>query len=216
MSCQPHRVTSGQSNSGHKQMHISKLFLYIYINPLSSQSEKEKRRKKEGRYSYLYIALLDDVAVLHLLVLRQELQAPQVLRTLPTSSTQTQHTAFSLSASTWTATGRDVLLTAELLQGVMYCLQLNCYRAWCTSYSWTATGCDVLLTAELLQGVMYCLQLNCYRVWCTAYSWTARMYFNSWLSSSTLILAAQICSLRNQHRSTLYLFFFLTTGTDNA
>ena len=26
MSCQPHRVTSGQSNSGHKQIHISKLF----------------------------------------------------------------------------------------------------------------------------------------------------------------------------------------------
>ena len=30
MSCQPHRVTSGQSNSGHKQMHISKLFSHIY------------------------------------------------------------------------------------------------------------------------------------------------------------------------------------------
>ena len=29
MSCQPHRVTSGQSNSGHKQIHISKLFSYI-------------------------------------------------------------------------------------------------------------------------------------------------------------------------------------------
>ena len=26
MSCQPHRVTSRQSNSGHKQIHISKLF----------------------------------------------------------------------------------------------------------------------------------------------------------------------------------------------
>ena len=30
MSCQPRRVTSGQSNSGHKQIHISKLFLHIY------------------------------------------------------------------------------------------------------------------------------------------------------------------------------------------
>ena len=30
MSCQPHRVTSGQSNSGHKQIHISKLFSHIY------------------------------------------------------------------------------------------------------------------------------------------------------------------------------------------
>ena len=40
MSCQPHRVTSGQSNSGHKQIHISKLFSHIYINFLSSQSTK--------------------------------------------------------------------------------------------------------------------------------------------------------------------------------
>ena len=30
MSCQPHRVTSGQSNLGHKQIHISKLFSHIY------------------------------------------------------------------------------------------------------------------------------------------------------------------------------------------
>ena len=30
MSCQPHRVTSGQSNSGHKQIHISKLFSHIH------------------------------------------------------------------------------------------------------------------------------------------------------------------------------------------
>ena len=37
MSCQPHRVTSGQSNSGHKQIHISKLFSHIYV---SSQSTK--------------------------------------------------------------------------------------------------------------------------------------------------------------------------------
>ena len=40
MSSQPHRVTSGQSSSGHKQIHISKLFSHIYINPLSSQSTK--------------------------------------------------------------------------------------------------------------------------------------------------------------------------------
>ena len=30
MSCQPHRVTSEQSNSGHKQIHISQLFSHIY------------------------------------------------------------------------------------------------------------------------------------------------------------------------------------------
>ena len=36
MSCQPHRVTSGQSNSGHKQIHISKLFLHLYQPSLKS------------------------------------------------------------------------------------------------------------------------------------------------------------------------------------
>ena len=38
MSWQPHRVTSGQSNSGHKQIHISKLFSYIYIYQPSIKS----------------------------------------------------------------------------------------------------------------------------------------------------------------------------------
>ena len=33
MSCQPHRVTSGQSNSGHKQIHISKFFWSIIYQP---------------------------------------------------------------------------------------------------------------------------------------------------------------------------------------
>ena len=32
MSFQTHRVTLEKSNSGHKQMHISKLFSYIYIH----------------------------------------------------------------------------------------------------------------------------------------------------------------------------------------
>ena len=34
MSCQPHRVTPGKSNSGHKQIHISKLFSHNYISTL--------------------------------------------------------------------------------------------------------------------------------------------------------------------------------------
>ena len=34
MSCQPHRVTSGQSTSGHRQKHISKLFSHIYTSTL--------------------------------------------------------------------------------------------------------------------------------------------------------------------------------------
>ena len=36
MSCQPHKVPSGQSNSGHKQIHISKLFSHIYQPPVKS------------------------------------------------------------------------------------------------------------------------------------------------------------------------------------
>ena len=36
MSCQPYRVISGQSNSGHKQIHISKLFSHIYQPSASS------------------------------------------------------------------------------------------------------------------------------------------------------------------------------------
>ena len=36
MSCQPHMVTSGHSNSGHKQIHISKLFLHIYKHSVKS------------------------------------------------------------------------------------------------------------------------------------------------------------------------------------
>ena len=38
MSCQPHRVTSGQSNSGHKQIHISKLIPSLCEVSLQNQS----------------------------------------------------------------------------------------------------------------------------------------------------------------------------------
>ena len=40
MSCQPHSVTPGQSNSGHKQIHIFLNSSHIHINPLSNQSTK--------------------------------------------------------------------------------------------------------------------------------------------------------------------------------
>ena len=49
MSCQPHRVTSGQSNSGQKQIHISKLF--SHINPLSSQITNIKHTYTNIRHS---------------------------------------------------------------------------------------------------------------------------------------------------------------------
>ena len=39
MSCQPHRVTSGQSNSGHMQMHISKFFSYLLNLVFSKPSD---------------------------------------------------------------------------------------------------------------------------------------------------------------------------------
>ena len=40
-SCQPHRVTSGQSHSSHRQMHISKLFSYItFYKPFVKSTQK--------------------------------------------------------------------------------------------------------------------------------------------------------------------------------
>ena len=44
MSCQLHRVTSGQSNSGHKQIHISKIFSHIY-QPSVKISRRRRRRR---------------------------------------------------------------------------------------------------------------------------------------------------------------------------
>ena len=47
MSCQPHRVTSGQSNSGHKQIHMSKLFSHIYqpsVKLIYKTSHKSKHK----------------------------------------------------------------------------------------------------------------------------------------------------------------------------
>ena len=45
MSCQPHRVTSGQSNSGHKQIHISKLFSHIYQPSVKSIYKNQSLHK---------------------------------------------------------------------------------------------------------------------------------------------------------------------------
>ena len=44
MSCQPHRVTPGQSNSGHKQIHISILFSHI---GRKQEREREGERERE-------------------------------------------------------------------------------------------------------------------------------------------------------------------------
>ena len=45
MSCQPHRVTSGQSNSSYKQMHISQFFSYIYKPFVKNQSLHKHKTK---------------------------------------------------------------------------------------------------------------------------------------------------------------------------
>ena len=50
MSWQPHRVTSGQSNSGHKQIHISKLFSYIYISTIYQVSLQNQSLCKHKTY----------------------------------------------------------------------------------------------------------------------------------------------------------------------
>ena len=73
MSCQPHRVTSEQSNSGHKQKQISKLLSHIHQplsshfshihqpvsshfshihQPLSSRSTKTNHESKHKTYTY--------------------------------------------------------------------------------------------------------------------------------------------------------------------
>ena len=49
MSCQPHRVTSGQSNSGHKQIHISKLFSH-YISTLCQVNLQNQSLHKHKTY----------------------------------------------------------------------------------------------------------------------------------------------------------------------
>ena len=46
MSCQPHRITSGQSNSGHKQIHISTLLTYIStLCQVSLQNQSLRKHK---------------------------------------------------------------------------------------------------------------------------------------------------------------------------
>ena len=50
MSCQAHRVTSGQSNSVHKQIHISKLFSHIYISTLCQVNLQNQSFPKHKTY----------------------------------------------------------------------------------------------------------------------------------------------------------------------
>ena len=50
MSCQLHRVTSGQSNSGHKQIHISKLFSHIITSTLYQVNLQNQSLHKHKTY----------------------------------------------------------------------------------------------------------------------------------------------------------------------
>ena len=50
MSCQPQRVTSWQSNSGHKQIHISKLFSRIDMSTLCQVSLQKQSLRKHKTY----------------------------------------------------------------------------------------------------------------------------------------------------------------------
>ena len=52
MSCQPHRVTPGQSNSGHQQIHISKLFPHIYQPSVKSVYKTNQTGKETDREGY--------------------------------------------------------------------------------------------------------------------------------------------------------------------
>ena len=54
MTCQPHRVTAGQSNSGHKQIHISKLFSDIYISTFCQVNLQNQSLRKHKTYIHKY------------------------------------------------------------------------------------------------------------------------------------------------------------------
>ena len=55
MSCQPCWVTSGQSNPGHKQVHISKLFSYICVYQPSVKSVYKTNHFANIKHTYTNI-----------------------------------------------------------------------------------------------------------------------------------------------------------------
>ena len=69
MSCQAHRVTSGQSKSSHKQIHISKLFSIYKTNHFANIKhtytyirQKKLKMKKDG---FINIMNLQHTKILH-------------------------------------------------------------------------------------------------------------------------------------------------------
>ena len=72
MSCQPHRVTSGQSNSGHKQTHISKLFSYNYISTVCQVNPQNQSLRKHKTYIYKHQTQIFEELVPSILPLLKE------------------------------------------------------------------------------------------------------------------------------------------------
>ena len=67
MSRQPPRVTSGQSNSGHKQIHISKLFShYIYIYQPSVKSVYKTNQFANKTYIHKHQTQIFEVSPFHI------------------------------------------------------------------------------------------------------------------------------------------------------
>ena len=61
MSCQPHRVTTGQSNSGHKQMHISTLFSHICQVSLQNQSLHKHKTYRHKHQTQIFKELVPSI-----------------------------------------------------------------------------------------------------------------------------------------------------------
>ena len=72
MSCQPHRVTSGQSNSGHKQIHVSKLFSHIYISTLCQVILQNQSIRKPKTYIHKHETQIFEGLVPSILPLSKE------------------------------------------------------------------------------------------------------------------------------------------------
>ena len=71
MSCQPHRVTSGQSNTGHKQIHISNLFSHVY-QPSVKSIYKTNHKSKHKTYIHKHQTQIFEELVPSILPLLKE------------------------------------------------------------------------------------------------------------------------------------------------
>ena len=75
MSCQPPRDTSGQSNSGHKQIRISKLFSHNYISTVCQVKPQNQSLRKHKTYIYKHqTQIFEELVPLMLPLLKEHIR----------------------------------------------------------------------------------------------------------------------------------------------